>query len=385
VLLVGAGLLVKSFSKLMAVPSGFDTDHVLTLRISVPEARYPGRPEVTSYFERLLASVTALPGVQSAGAASGLPLAVSSGDWSFDVEGRPLVNNKHAGRADWYAVTPGFVETLGIRMVRGRAPSTADTAEANPVVVINEAAARTAFPSEDPIGKRIQFSKSRGFDQPWRTIVGIAADIRQRGLETPPRPEVYFPHAQFQHFSPNAQARAMNVVVKTAASPHLLTAAVRDAVRRLDPDVPAALIRPMDQVRETSTRDRRLNVLLIGAFGALALLLAVIGLYGVMAFQVAQRTREMGVRLALGAARGDVFRLVVGEGMRLVAIGLIVGLAAAALLSGWIADLLFEVTPRDLTVFALVPALLAAAAALASYLPARRATRIDPLITLRSE
>ena len=385
VLLVGAGLLVKSFAKLMAVPSGFVTDRVLTLRISLPEARYPGRPEVTSYFERLLENVAALPGVQSAGAASGLPLAVSSGDWSFDVEGRPLVNNKHSGRADWYAVTPGFVETLGIRIVRGRGPSAADTSEANPVVVINEAAVRAAFPSEDPIGKRIQFSKSRGFDQPWRTIVGVAADIRQRGLETPPRPEVYFPHAQFQHFSPNAQARAMNVVVKTAAAPDTLTAPVRDAVRRLDPDVPAALVRPMDQVRETSTRDRRLNVLLIGAFGALALLLAVIGVYGVMAFQVAQRTREMGVRLALGASRGDVMRLVVGEGMRLVGAGLAIGVVVAALLSRFIAQLLFDVTPRDLTVFAAVPVLLAAAAALASYLPARRATRVDPAMALRGD
>ena len=385
VLLVGAGLLIKSFARVMAVPSGFVSDRVLSLRISLPESRYPGRPEVTSYFERLLTAAASLPGVQSAGAASGLPLAVASGDWSFDVEGRPIVNNKHSGAADWYAVTPGFFETLGIRLVRGRGPAAGDTAASTPVLVINETTARTLFPSEDPIGKRVRFSRSRGFEQPWRTIVGIAGDVRQRGLETPPRPEVYFPHAQFQHFSPNAQARAMNVVLKTAAAPDALTASIRAEVRRLDPDVPAAQIRAMDVVTQTSTRDRRLNVLLIGAFGALALFLAVIGLYGVMAFQVAQRTREMGVRLALGASRRDVLGLVVGEAMRLVGTGLVAGVAAALLLSGSIASLLFEVTPRDLSVFASVPAVLAAAAALASYLPARRATRVDPVIALRGD
>jgi len=385
VLLVGAGLLIKSFAKLMSVPSGFVSDRVLTLRISLPEARYPGRPEVTGYFERLLAGVSSLPGVQSAGAATGLPLAVASGDWSFDVEGRPLVNNKHSGRADWYAVTPGFFETLGIRVVGGRAPAAGDTAAATQVLIINEATARAIFPSENPIGKRVRFSKSRGFEQPWRTIVGIVGDVRQRGLDTPPRPEAYFPHAQFQHFSPNAQARSMNVVLKTAAAPEALTAAVGAEVRRLDPEVPAAEVRAMDWITQTSTRDRRLNVVLIGAFGGLALMLAVIGLYGVMAFQVAQRTREMGVRLALGASRRDVLRLVVGEGMRLVGAGLIVGVAVALALSGSIATLLFDVAPRDLSVFATVPALLAAAAALASYFPARRATLVDPVVALRGD
>lgn len=177
----------------------------------------------------------------------------------------------------------------------------------------------------------------------------------------------------------------MNLVLKTAARPETLTAAVRDEVRRLDPEVPASQIRAMDAIAQTSTRDRRLNVILIGAFGLLALLLAVIGLYGVMAFQVAQRTREMGVRLALGASRRDVLRLVVGEGMRLVGIGLLLGVAAALLLSGSIAALLFDVTPRDLSVFVGVAAVLAAAGVLATYLPARRATRVDPVVALRGD
>jgi putative ABC transport system permease protein len=385
VLLVGAGLLIKSFAKLMSVRSGFTTERVLTLRVSLPEARYPGRPEVSAYFERLNARLQSLPGVQSAGAASGLPLAVASGDWSFDVEGRPLVNGKHSGAADWYAVTPGFFETLGIRMVHGRGPTAGDTATALPVLIVNETTARTLFPSEDPIGKRVRFSRSRGFEQPWRTIVGIAADVRQRGLDSLPRPEVFFPHAQFQHFSPNAQARAMNVVVKTSSDPESLTGPVREEVRRLDADVPAAQIRPMDSIVATSTRDRRLNVILVGAFGAVALVLALVGLYGVMAFQVTQRTREMGVRMALGASRRDVLALVVGQGLRLVVAGLAAGLCAAALLSGSISAMLFLVTPRDVTVFALVTVVLFVAGALASWIPARRATRVDPVVALRAD
>jgi putative ABC transport system permease protein len=385
VLLVGAGLLIKSFAKLMSVNSGFTTERVLTMRVSLPEPRYPGRPEVSGYFDRLVARLQSLPGVQSAGAATGLPLAVASGDWSFDVEGRPLVNKKHSGAADWYVVTPGFFETLGIRIVRGRGPASGDTATSPPVLIVNETTARTLFPSEDPIGKRVRFSRSRGFEQPWRTIVGIAADVRQRGLDSPPRPEVFFPHAQFQHFVPNAQARAMNVVMKTPSDPESLTAAVREEVRRLDPDVPAAEIRAMDGIVATSTRDRRLNVILVGAFGVVALVLAVVGLYGVMAFQVTQRAREMGVRMALGASRRDVLALVVGQGLRLVIAGLAAGLVAAGALSGSIAALLFDVSPRDVTIFAAVPAVLFVAGVLASYVPARRATRVDPVVALRGD
>lgn len=383
VLLVGAGLLIKSFARLMSVESGFTTDRVLTLRISLPEARYPGRPEVTAYFERLLERLGSLPGVESAGAGSGLPLAVTGGDWSFDVEGRPLLNGKHSGAADWYVVTPGYFETLGIRVVRGRAPMPSDAPGAQPALVINETTARTLFPSEDPIGKRVRFSRSRGFEQPWRTIVGIVSDVHQHGLDTPARPEVFFPHPQFQHFSPNGQARSMSVVLKTPAEPGAMAAAVRDEVRRLDPEIPAAQVRDMDSVVADSTRDRRLNVILIGAFGGLALVLAAIGLYGVMAFQVAQRTREIGVRLALGASPRDVLRLVVGQGLRLVTAGLASGVVAAAGLSGSLGTLLFDVGPRDLSIFSAVPVVLLIVGALASYVPARRAMRIDPVVALR--
>ena len=270
-------------------------------------------------------------------------------------------------------------------MVRGRAPLASDGPAATPVVVINETTARTLFANEDPIGKRIEFSRSRGFEQPWRTIVGIVGDVRQRGLDTAARAEVYFPHAQFQHFSPNAQARSMVVVMKTASEPGALVAAVRQAVRELDPEVPAAQVRDMNGVIATSVRDRRLNMVLIGAFAVLALLLASVGLYGVMAFQVTQRTREMGVRLALGATRSSVLSLIVGQGLRLVLAGLGLGLAAAAGLSATVTPLLFEVAPRDLSIFLAVPAVLFAAGLLACYLPARRAMRVDPVTALRAE
>ncbi len=384
-LLVASGLLIKSFTKLMRVPSGFNAEGVLTLRISLPEARYPGRPEVTGYFERLRARLAAIPGVQSTGAASGLPLAVASGDWSFDVEGRPLGTKKHSGAADWYAVTPGYFETLQVPIVDGRGVRASDGPDAPPVVVINETTARTLFPNEDPIGKRIRFSRSTGFEQPWRTIVGIAGDVRQRGLDTPARPEAYFPHAQFQHFSPNAQARAMTVVMKTASDPVALTSAVREAVRELDPEVPAAQVRDMARVVATSVRDRRLNMILIGAFGVLALVLASVGLYGVIAFQVAQRTREMGVRLALGASRRHVLALVLGQGLRVVLIGLALGTASAAWLTTAITPMLFDVGPRDLSVYLLASAVLCATGLLACYIPARRAMRVDPVTALRAE
>ncbi len=384
-LLVGAGLLARSFARLMRVPSGFDPDRVLTVRLSLPQARYPGRAEVTGYFERLRARLAAIPGVQSTGAASGLPLAVASGDWSFDVEGRPLGTRKHSGAADWYAVTPGYFETLHIPIVRGRAPRDSDGPDAPAVVLINETTARTLFPNEDPVGRRIRFARSRGFEQPWRTIVGIAGDVRQRGLDTPARPEAYFPHAQFQHFSPNAQARSMTVVMKAAPDAAALAPAVREAVGELDPEVPAAQVRDMAQVVADSVRGRRLNMILIGAFGVLALLLASVGLYGVMAFQVSQRTREMGVRLALGASRRDVFALVLGQGLRLVLIGLALGTGLASWLTGAIAPMLFDVSPRDLPVFLSVPALLLAAGLLACYMPARRALRVDPVTALRAE
>jgi putative ABC transport system permease protein len=385
VLLVGSGLLVKGFVRLTATPSGLDPDGVLTMRLSLPAARYPGRSEVASFYRRLLERVRTIPGVRIAGAASGLPLAVGSGDWSFDIEGRPRNGSRYPGAADWFVVTPGYFESLRIPLRRGRLPLSSDSESAPEVIFINETTARTLFPDADPVGRRIRLARSRGLEQPWRTIAGVVGDVRHRGLDSPARPEMFIPYEQFLHFSVGAQARAMSLVVRTEGEPLALVGAVRAELRALDWEVPAAAVRSMASVVSESVADRRLNTILIGAFGLISLALAAVGLYGVMAFHVAQRTREMGVRIAIGASRAAVLALVVGEGVRVVCAGAALGFVASLLLTGWMSALLYDVEPRDLSMFALACAVLLITGTLASYLPARRATRIDPVRALRAD
>jgi predicted permease len=385
VLLVGAGLLLKSFARLLNVPAGFDAEGVLTAQLSAPPARYRDLPQVAGFYSRLLEGVAALPGIEVAGASSGLPLAVASGDWGFDIEGRARVNGRRPGAADWYVVTPGYVEVLRIRVVAGRAPLRSDTGDAQPVLFINESAARTIFPGEDPVGKRVQLSQSRGFPQPWRTIAGVVSDVHQRGLDEPARTEMYIPHTQFQHFVPNQQARSMTLVIRSALPPERLIVGVREELRRLDPELPLANVRPMAEVMARSVANRRLNVLIIGAFALLAIGLASVGVYGVMAYDVLQRTREIGIRLALGAPRASVRTLILKQGLTLVLLGSLAGLMMAALLTGSLSTLLFDVRPRDLAVFASVAMLLLLTGALASSVPAWRATRVDPLSALRAD
>jgi predicted permease len=383
VLLAGAGLLAKSFARVRAVPAGFEAENVLSLRLNAPEIRYRERDEVTAFFARLLQDVRALPGVRSAGAGSGLPLAVGSGDWSFDVEGRPPSGSKHHGAADWYVVTPGYFESLRIRLVRGRLPGAGDAASAPAVIVINEASARQFFPGEEPIGRRVLLSRSRGHVQPWREIVGVVGDVRHRRLDRPARPEIYIPHAQFLHFSPGAQARSMSLVVRTEQAPLALAGAVRAAVRRLDAEVPVAQVASMDTVVAGSMAGRRGLVALVGGFALLSALLSAIGLYGLVATTVAARIREIGVRMALGAARGQVAWLVLGQALRLVAKGAAAGLVVAPIASVALRGMLFEVSPRDVAVLGAVTALLLAIGAAASLVPALRAARLDPMTALR--
>ena len=385
ILLIGGGLLARSFAQVMREPAGVRPDGVLTMRLALPAQRYPGRAEVAGFFDRALEAIRALPGVSAAGAASGLPLAVASGDWSFDIEGRGRVDGRRPGAADWYVVTPGYLETLGIASVDGRLPVGSDTETAPPVVFINETAARTIFPAGDALGKRIRFGGATSEEQPWRTIAGILRDVRTRGLDQAPRPEVFFPHRQFLHFVRGGQARAMTFAIRTSGDPLRMAQPVRAELRRLDPEIAAADVRDMSTVIARSVSDRRMHMLLVGSFGLLALVLAAVGLYGVMAFHVTQRTREMGVRVALGASRRDVLGLVVGQGMRLVLIGLVLGVAAAWALGGSLAALLYEVSPLDAVTFVAAPLLLACVGLLACYVPARRAMRVDPVVALRAE
>ena len=383
VLLIGAGLLIKSFVRVLSVPTGFDPEQVMTAQVTAPASRYRALPEVSGFFTRLLERVRTLPGVEVAGASSGLPLAVSSGDWSFDIEGRPRIDGRKPGRADWYVVTPGYFEALRIPIVAGRAVRESDTEHAPPVIFLNESAASVLFPGEDPIGKRILLSGAEA--QPWRTIAGIVGDVRQDGLDEQVPAEMFIPYRQFLHFVPNGQARAMTLVVRTAGRPEQVVSSLRAELRAIDPEIPLADVRAMPDVLSSSVADRRLHVLLIGSFAVLAIVLATVGVYGLIAYDVLQRTREIGIRMALGASRGSVLSLVMTRGFALVALGAAVGLAAAAAIAGNFSALLFEVEPRDAVVFASVAALLTAAGALASYVPAARATRVDPLTALRSE
>jgi putative ABC transport system permease protein len=385
VLLIAGGLLARSFVRVAGVPAGIDPERVLTLRVSLPAARYPGRAEIAGFFDGALDRLRTLPSVEAAGAASGLPLAVASGDWNFDIEGRPRVNGRRPGAADWYVVTPGYFEALGIAGVAGRLPSATDTEDAPHVVFVNETTATTLFPAGNAIGARIRFGGATADEQPWRTIAGIVRDVRTRGLDQQPRPEVFFPHRQFLHFVRGGQARAMSFAIKSAGDPAALAAPIRAELRRLDAEVAAADVSDMRDVIAGSVAERRAHMVLVGSFGALALLLAGVGLYGVIAFHVVQRTREMGVRIALGATRGRVLALVLGQGMRLVAVGLALGVLVALLATQPLSTLLFQVSTTDVATFVAAPAILAAVALLACYVPARRATRVDPVVALRAE
>jgi putative ABC transport system permease protein len=384
VLVVGAGLLIRTFVNLTRVPSGLQADHVLTLRLSPPPATYASQADIAAFFDAFLERVRALPGVRSAGGTSGLPLAEPSGDWSFDIEGRPFSpGRRHSGAADWYAITPGYFDTLRVPLVKGRLPSGADHGRATDrALFLNETAARQFFPAGDAIGHRMKLA---GREQPWRTIAGVVGDMHHKGLDARVPPEMFIPLAQFKHFSPTGQARGISVVVRSEADPIALVPSVRGALRTLDPEIPPARVRDMSTVIATSVADRRLNMVLMASFGALALALAAIGVYGVMAYQVVKRTREMGVRLALGASPDRVRSLVVADGMRLVGIGLALGVAAAAALGGLIQHLLFAVDAHDMPTLIGATGVLAAAGFLACVIPAMRATRVDPMIALRSE
>lgn len=312
-------------------------------------------------------------------------MAYASGDWSFDIEGRPAVMGKHAGKADWYVVTPGYFETMGIGSERGRLPQLSDTADSEPVIFLNESTAKALFPNDNPIGYKMKLSASTGAAQPWRTIAGVVKDVRHFGLEQAPHAEMYIPDTQFLHYSRNGQARDMSMAVRTAVDPLALMPSIRTELARLDPLVPAAQVREMQAVVEESTADRRMTVTMVSAFGIIAIILAIIGVYGVMDYTVTQRTREIGVRLAIGAPRGAVQGLILRDGLRVIVMGVIAGALVSAAFGSVLASLLYEVRPRDLAVYVLAAAMVGAIGVFATYLPARRGSRLDPMAALRTE
>jgi putative ABC transport system permease protein len=382
VLLVGAALLVESFVKLLSVPSGFRPDHVLTFRVALPLDGFREREPVVRFFDRLLSGLRTIPDVTAAGAAAGLPLQTEIGDWDFYLPGETPGPHGSDRAADWQVVTPGYFEAMGVSLVRGRFPAITDNERAPAVVVINETLARAYFSGRDPVGQQIRMS---GGERPWMTIIGVCADLRHNGLATPANAQVFLPHAQFVPFWHDTTVRSVSVSMRTAGDPLAAVSAARSRLRELDPNLPISQVMTMEAIVERSVAPRRLQMMLLTIFGTIALVLASIGTYGVLAYQITERMREFGVRMAVGANAGDILRMVLRQGMGPAVAGVAIGLAGAMLVTRVMSTLLFETRPIDVTTFATASVVLIAAALLACSVPARRATRVDPSTALRAE
>jgi putative ABC transport system permease protein len=381
VLVIGAGLMVRSVDALQRIELGFDPRNVLTMRVALPPATYATPEQVTGTFERLLERVRALPGVDRAGLMRSLPLGTTIGDSGFMIEGYVPPEPGAFPKGDWQVVSSDALEALGERVVRGRSILASDDAQSPPVALVNETMARMYWAGQDPIGRRI---RQGGPSRPWMTIVGIVADVRHNGLEVPIKGKYYRAHTQFPQTG-NFVIRNMHLVVKSGSDPLSLVGPIRNEVTRLDPALPVANIRTMDDVVAASVSTPRLAGSVLLLFAALALLLAAVGLYAVLAFVVSERQHEIGIRMAIGADPGRVRRGVLGQGVALATVGIVAGGVISLALGQVIRGLLHGVSPYDPFTFGVVPAVLLAAALLASWIPAHRATRINPILALKSE
>jgi putative ABC transport system permease protein len=378
VLLIGAGLLIRSFVQLLQVNPGFNTERVLTMQVLLPQTAYAQPQQRGNFYQQLETRLKALPGVSAVGAATRVPLlnALNNVTSTIDIEGRPLPPGQRP-EIDFRRASKDYFQTLGIPLLKGRTLTETDVANSTGAVVINEALAKRFWPGEDALGKRLRTGPSN--DQaPWQTVVGVVGNVRHLAMELEPRPEIYY------HLSSNPPFGPV-YVIRTTSDPQSVIAAVRAQVRELDRNLPIANINTMEQLVAQSVAQRRFAMLLFGIFAALALVLAGVGIYGIVSYSVTQRTQELGVRMALGAQSGDVLRLVLGQGMKLALLGVSIGLALALGLTRLLQTLLFGVRATDPLTFALIALLLLLVALLACYLPARRATLVDPLVALRSE
>lgn len=393
VLLVGGGLMLKSFVQLLRVDPGFEPHQVLRLDFALPETKYREPQQQTAFYNELLGRIKTLPGVESVGATTQTPL--SPGDnWSaFAIEGRPDPPQGQQQQAAVRAVSDDYFSTMRIPLRKGRTFNSGDARVALPLIrwypqqpfpehfnepqpapaiMINETMARLYWPNEDPVGRRLRIIFS-----PWLTVIGVVGDVHHTGLNTPPNPEIYLSQLQ-------EPSSSMAVMARTSGDPLTLATAAREQVKAIDRDLPVT-VTTMDQIFSDSVAGQRFNTLLLGIFASVALLLAMIGVFGVINYSVAQRTHEIGIRIALGAQRVDVFRLVVGQGLVLALIGVALGAIGAVALTRLITGLLYGVSPTDGPTFVIVSLLVTVVALLACYLPARRATRVDPLVALRYE
>lgn len=378
VLLVGAGLLFRSFMRLQAVNTGFVSQQVLTTRLSPSGANYNNDSDYLKFYDRAMQRISTLPGVQDVGAINTLPL--SKGPTvGFRIEGRPLTTPDKWPGANYRSVSSNYFRAMSIPVMQGRAFTERDNDQAPLTMIVNQALAQRDFPGENPVGKRINFGSTDSNQQPvWFEIVGVAANVRSLELREEPAPELYFSFLQNPF-------EGMSVVIRTTVEPEGLVAATRQAVNEVDKSVPVSNIQTMDHVVSESVTQPRFNLFLVGLFSAIALLLSAAGIYGVTAYSVTQRTHELGIRIALGAQVSDVLRMILGQGMAVIAIGIVLGLAAAFGLMRLMKTLLFGVSETDPLTFAAITLLLTLVALLACYIPARRATRVDPLVALRYE
>jgi putative ABC transport system permease protein len=374
VLLVGASLLIRSFARLTSVDPGFTADRVLAFRVALPATSYPEDHNRVAFYDRLIERLGSLPGVESAAMVQQLPM---RGDYvlSFEVQGRPPARPGEELSANHRAVSPAYFQALGIPLLRGRPLSEQDAGQSPMVAVVDQAFVQRHFPDQDPIGRGIDIGNgTEGFYE----IVGVVGDVHYEGLDAAAAPTMYVPFKQ-DVFS------SMWMVVRTGGDPAQMAGAARQAVREVDSSLPAFSITPLADVVSATVADRRFSMLLLGLFALVALFLAAVGLYGVVAYTVTQRTQEIGLRMAIGAEPGQVLRMIIGGGMKLAAIGVAVGVAGALALANLVASMLYGVTPFDPASYAGTAGVLLAVAALACWLPARRAMRVDPLVALRQE
>ncbi len=379
VLLVSAMLLLRSFSKLRGLDPGFRSEGVLTLRLVLPDSKYPDGAKRAAFFDRAVEKLRGLPGVKGVGFTSALPLVWKGGTSSFSVEGRPNPSDNLPYDANNRVVSPGYMQVMGMTLLEGRFFEESDGPQSQPVVIINETMARMYFPGENAVGRRIKYGQYSA-PKPWITVAGIVKDVRQMGLDVPARPEMFYPYRQaFDNWM------APRDVVIRAGNPIGLAAAARQRIWEVDRDQPVSNIATLDEILDSEVQQRHAQSLLLGTFSALALVLASVGLYGVLSFMVAQRTQEIGISMALGAQPLDILTKFAGRGLTLAGTGVVIGLAAALAITRLLESLLFGVSARDPVTYLAVPAALLLVSLVACLVPACRAMRVDPVTALRHE
>ncbi len=378
ILLSGAGLMIRSFANLRLLNPGFDTDRVLTLHVPLPEPKYSELSKRTAFYDQVLERVNRVPGVVAAGFTTWVPLTNRGGSTGFTIDGQPPPAPGEFNDANLRVISKDYIRAMSMTLKAGRHFAGDERRNSPLVLLVNETMARHFWPGENPLGRRIKLG-GYASDYPWITIVGIVGDVHQMGLNVPPRAEMYVPYSQYEYFAPGYLA------VKTTGDPLHLAATVRDQICAVDKDQPVADVRPMQAIVDEELAPRQLQATILGAFSGLALILASLGIYAVLSYAVAQRTQEIGVRIALGAQRGNVLRMVIGQGLALTLTGVAIGLGGALVLTRVFTNLLYGVSASDPATFVAVGVLLSGVALLACYIPARRATRVDPMVALRYE